>query len=284
MRLNFKFMQTDGVPLTADLMDQIQEAYAIFNVLGSIAGNLTILSGCEINGTSVSSGIVVIDNDVLFFEGGTINNTVYINQENIQKVFKNQVSKVLIEKKTVKFGNASNTYNWADFVRLKTLKEIQVLVENSVTQQQFAVALADIELLKLKTAPVFNGGVVWAFGRPANEIPTGWKEAIDIRGKTIVGHDPNDPMFSTLGANVGSKTHQLTANELPQLSGTMYTIAPANDYGSGITSVQNQSTASIGGSSVAYMHKNFRITFGANQPHNIVQSSHIAHYIEPNFQ
>jgi hypothetical protein len=68
MRLNFRFLQTDGVPLTADLMDVLQQAYAIFNVLGDIAGNLTILKGCEVNGTFVESGIVVINGDVLFLK------------------------------------------------------------------------------------------------------------------------------------------------------------------------------------------------------------------------
>ncbi|MCW3168899.1 hypothetical protein OMO38_10235 [Chryseobacterium sp. 09-1422] len=284
MRLNFKFMQTDGVPLTADLMDQIQEAYTIFNVLGNIAGHLTILSGCEVVGTLVSPGIVAIGGDVLAFEGGTVDQTVFIQQEDITKVFKNQVSKVLIQKKTVKFGNASVTYNWDEFVRIPTLKEMKEAIDSKANQSDLDLVIADIEVLKMKTAPVFNGGVIWAFNRPVDEIPDGWKECLDTRGKTIVGHDPDDNFFDTFGVNVGSKTHQLTAAQLPQLSGTIYTIAPSSDNGSGIISIQNQSTASIGGSSVAYMHKNIRISFGGNQAHNIVQPSRIALFIEPNFQ
>lgn len=276
MRLNFKFMQTDGVPLTADLMDQVQEAYAIFNVLGNIAGNLTILSGCEMNGTSVAPGIVVINNDVLYFEGGTVNNTVYIYQEDIQKVFKNQVSKVLIEKKTVKFGNATNTFNWSDFVRLKTLKDIQTLVENSVTQQQFALALSDIELLKLKTAPIVNGGVILPFRKPAIEIPVGWKECIDTTGKMLIHCDPNDVDLSTLGATVGSKTATLVKNNLPNLNTSFGILQPYDGT--------PQSGGFDGGGNV-WRNKSITINPGGNsEPLKVINPGKIVNFIEPNFQ
>lgn len=274
MRLNFKFMQTDGVPLTADLMDQIQEAYAIFNVLGNIAGNLTILSGCEMNGTSVAPGIVVINNDVLYFEGGTVNNTVYIYQEDIQKVFKNQVSKVLIEKKTVKFGNATNTFNWSDFVRLKTLKDIQTLVENSVTQQQFALALSDIELLKLKTAPIVNGGVILPFRKPASEIPFGWKECIDTVGKLLIHCDPNDVDLSTLGASGGNKKIIQTLAQMPRHSHGYTRTLPWSGGGGGFN----------GGGNPFQVSEFQTDQRGNNEAMNILNPHRIVLFIEPNFQ
>lgn len=287
MRLNFKFMQTDGVPLTADLMDKIQDAYAIFNVIGDVAGNLTILSGCDINGTLVNPGIVVINGDVLYFEGGTVNNEVFVHQEDIYKVFKNQVSKVLIEKKTVKFGSASVTYNWADFVKIETLKQIKESLALKANQSDLDAALADIAVLKMKTAPIMNGGIVLPWFKPVSEIPIGWKEAIDIRGKTIVGCDPNDSTFSTLGANIGSKTHTLTKEELPNIQGDFLTIT-GNGYngsGNGFISVIGSFAAFILGSNNGqFSHKTLRLNFGANQPHNIIQPSTIANFIEPNFQ
>lgn len=279
-------MQTDGVPFTADLMDKIQDAYAIFNVIGDVAGNLTILSGCDINGTLVSPGIVVIDGDVLFFEGGTVFQTVFIHQENIYKVFKNQVSKVLIEKKTVKFGDASITYNWADFVRIDTLKQIKENLALKANQSDLDAALVDIAILKMKTAPIMNGGVIWAFGKPASEIPNGWKEATQYAGKTIAMYDPNDPMFSTIGTNIGSKTHTLTKDELPNIQGDIPTIT-GNGYngsGNGFMTIVSQFVAFILGSNNGqFMHKTVRLNFGSNQPHNNIQPSRIANFIEPNF-
>lgn len=50
MKLNINFLQTGGVPLTNDLMGDIMSAVKFYDVLGELAGNLTIISGCEIVG------------------------------------------------------------------------------------------------------------------------------------------------------------------------------------------------------------------------------------------
>lgn len=273
MRLNFKFMQTDGVPLTADLMDQIQDAYAIFNVIGDIAGHLTILSGCEINGTLVTPGIVVINGDVLFFEGGTIYQTVFIHQEDITKVFKNQVSKVLIEKKTVKFGDSTTVYNWADFVRIDTFKQIKEALALKANQSDLDAALADIAILKMKTAPIINGGIVWIWKLPASEIPAGWKECTDLRGKTVFGRDPNDPDFNMLGNSAGNKTIVQTIGQMPKHSHSYTRTLPWSGGGGGFDGGGNPFQISGVSTSEA----------GNNEPMNILNPHRIVNFIEPNF-
>ncbi|AYO58178.1 hypothetical protein CO230_08625 [Chryseobacterium sp. 6424] len=186
MKYNFQFLQTGGVPLTADLMSLIEEAYSIFEVLGDLAGNLTILKGCETVGSNVAPGIVAIEGQLYYFEGGLASNTVYIHSEDIKKTFEDQSEKVLIVKKTVKFGNSVNTYNWADFVKLDNIRALMNKLAGKVSQTAFDSLVEEVNLLKLKTAPIINGGVVFPFRRPASEIPVGWKECVDFRGKTIV--------------------------------------------------------------------------------------------------
>ena len=273
MRINIKFLQTDGVPLTNDLMDTLQEAFQIFSVIGDMAGHLTILSGCEVTGSTVAPGVVAIDGDVLHFEGGLISNTVYIHTQEIFKPFENQTDKVLIIKKTVKFGNALTTYNWADFVKLETIKELMAKINNGVTIAQFNALLSEVEILKIKTAPIINGGVIWAFGRPANEIPAGWKECIDTRGKTLVGRDPNDSTFSTLGNNIGAKTHTLTINEMPRHRHGGDTLTKDE--------VWNHQGFRPDDYNNSYGYTSYE---GGDQPHNNIQPSRIVNFIEPNFQ
>ncbi|MEC3875925.1 hypothetical protein [Chryseobacterium salviniae] len=269
-------MQTDGVPLTADLMDQLQNAYAIFNVIGDVAGHLTILSGCEINGTLVNPGIVVINGDVLFFEGGTIYQTVFIHQEDIYKTFKNQVSKILIEKKTVKFGDSTTVYNWADFVRIDTLKQIKEALALKANQSDLDAALADIAILKMKTAPIVNGGVILPFRKPASEIPAGWKECTDTTGKMLIHCDPNDVDFSTLGATVGNKTVTLVKNNLPNLNTSFGVIQPYDGTPSG---------GGFDGGGNQWRNKTITINPGGNsEPVNVVNPAKIVNFIEPNFQ
>lgn len=224
MKLNIEFLQTGGVPLTNDLMAVLQDAYSTYEVLGDLAGDKTILKGCEVNGSLVNPGIVVINGEVLPFEGGLLATNVFVNLEEISETFQDQTNKILVRKKTVKFGLSSVTYNWSDFVYLETLKQLQIKINNGVTQQQFNSLVAEVELLKLKTAPIINGGIVWAWNKPENEIPAGWKECIDFRGKTILGRDPNDAPFSILGNTGGSKTKVITKQNLPNLS-TSFDIA-----------------------------------------------------------
>ena len=276
MRLNFKFMQTDGVPLTADLMDSIQEAYAIFNVIGNIAGHLTILSGCEINGTLVSPGIVVIDGDILYFEGGTVYQTVFIHQEDIYKTFKNQVSKVLIEKKTVKFGDSTTVYNWSEFVRIDTLKQIKESLALKANQSQVDNHEARLAVLELKTAPIENGGVILPFRKPASEIPAGWKECTDTTGKMLLHCDPNDVDFSTLGATVGNKTVTLIKNNLPNLNTQFGVLQPYEG-----TPV----SGGFDGGGNVWRNKTITINPGGNsEPVKVINPAKIVNFIEPNFQ
>ena len=275
MKYNFKFLQTDGVPLTNDLMQLIEEAYSIFEVLGDLAGNLTILKGCNLVGSTVEPGIVAIEGKLYHFEGGLVSDTVYINLQEIKKTFQNQTEKVLIENRTVRFGNAITTYNWADFVRLETLKEIQTKVNNGVTVQMFNALLLEVDLLKLKTAPIINGGIIFPFRRPANEIPAGWKECIDFRGKTVVGRDPNDSDFGNLGNTVGTKTHTLTIDEMPAHKHKVPLFANGSASGNAVGHPDN------------YIDNNRTVDSqetGGNQPHNNIQPSRIVNFIEPNFQ
>lgn len=273
MKLNINFLQTGGVPLTNDLMQDIMSAIQLYDVLGSLAGHLTIISGCEITGNNVSPGVVAIGNEVLYFEGGGIVPTVYIHTEEIQKTFEDQTDKVLILKKSVKFGSGTTNYNWDDFFRLKTLKEIQIKAFNSASQTELNEVKQDVELLKLKTAPIVNGGIAWAWFKPLNEIPAGWKECTDIRGKVIVGLDPNDPDFLNLKGTLGAKKHTLTVAEMPSHSHRTPTFANGSASGNAVGHPDN------------WIDNNRKVEsdyVGGNQPHNNIQPSIIAYFIEPN--
>lgn len=285
-KLNVEFLQTGGVPLTNDLMNVLQEAYRTYEVLGDIAGDKTILQGCEINGSIINPGIVAIDGEVLPFEGGLLTSTVYIQLEQFTEVFQDQTSNILVRKKTVKFGTSSTVYNWSSFRRLDTLKKMQDDIVQKANQSDLNDVIQRLEVVELKTAPIINGGIAWAWFKPVSEIPVGWKECLNIRGKTIVGLDPNDSTFSTLGANIGEKTHTLTISEMPKVKPRI----PVRIAGGGWRS-SGGSGRPI--SDVGYLNPNAGgdpvqtaegQEIGGGLAHNNIQPSTIAYFIEPNFQ
>ena len=279
MKLNIDFLQTGGVPLTNDLMRDVMDAIRIFDVLGELAGDFTILSGGEpvsAGSTTFAPGIVAINGEVLVFEGGVNAGTVFIHEEEILKTFQDQTDKILIRKKTVKFGNALQTYNWADFVKLDTIKEIMAKANAAATQQQLTDLQTKVTLLELKTAPIDNGNIVLPWRKPLADIPAGWKECTDFRGKTIVGLDPNDITFSTLNANIGSKTKTIAKANLPAVGINYEDVEPGNpDWGSG---------GFDGGNNHFVRRQKTTANLGSGTPIDVLNPMRIVYFIEPNFQ
>ena len=65
------FLGKDNFPLSSDTMDIMQQMIALSAKMALLGGSNYILSGCVDTGTTVSDGIIVVDGELLAFEGGT---------------------------------------------------------------------------------------------------------------------------------------------------------------------------------------------------------------------
>ncbi len=128
--------------------------------------------------------------------------------------------------------------------------------------------------MELKTAPIQNGGIVVVWRKP--EIPAGWKECADLRGKTVVGWSPDEAEFNTLGAVIGEKAHTLTREELPNVNLEAENIQPFDGY--------QENGQFNGGSTYKFYRNKLKIPLGSGEAHNNIQPSKILMFIEPNFQ
>ena len=63
--------------------------------------------------------------------------------------------------------------------------------------------------------PIVNGGTPLLWMRPANEIPLGYSEVTEFRGKSIFGYDPNDTDFNVVFGTAGSKSFNIQKQNLP---------------------------------------------------------------------
>lgn len=139
-RINF--MQTGGWPLDTDVLDSMQKAYDIFNGLGFLAGDLSIINGCIVNGNSVSDGIVFINGEVLEFKGGVLGPSVIIVSQPQNAVFEDGVSKTIQNIRFATFGVATTSYPWASFKRAYPTKEIEGALAIKADMQAVNTALA----------------------------------------------------------------------------------------------------------------------------------------------
>ena len=257
------FIQTGGVPFTNDVAQEFENAYKIFNAYGALAGDKTIISGCVENGSSVSDGFIYVNNELFYFEGGSKSDNIFLNVQNIDKVFEDQTTKTLIKIRTLKFGNAiDNVWAWSEFKRIDTMLSLMARLDNLEAYQTITNA---------KLAIFTQGGVVFPWFKAVEDIPEGFAPVWNIAGKTIVGLDPNDTDFDAVGKLFGSKKHKLTVEELPRhRHGTTGNTAP-ND--SGIGNFANGS----GSESNTKLYTDYEVL---DYPHNNVQPSIVAHYIE----
>ncbi len=120
------FNQTGGFPLSTNILDAMQSAYAIFNQLGNLAGNKAIISGCEQLGNTVADGVIFLNGEILPFKGGAIGSSVIIKEESESRVFEDGATKPVIFKKYVTFGTSTpeKTFTWAEFKRVDNLLDL----------------------------------------------------------------------------------------------------------------------------------------------------------------
>lgn len=69
-----------------------------------------------------------------------------------------------------------------------------------------------------KLAVFQSGGGMLFWNKPANQIPAGWAEVIDWRGRFPVGFDITQSEFNVLGGTGGSKKVTLTVGQMPKHS------------------------------------------------------------------
>jgi hypothetical protein len=198
-------------------------------------------------------------------------------------------------------GNAlpieSIIYNWStDYVNTRigwntnnTVKQYVDDAINNLTNSintnianQLTALTNRVAFLEL-ICNAFKGpnGAVLAWRRA--DIPAGWQEVTNLRGRTIVGWDPAQSEFSILNGTYGSKTHALTTNEMP-----------AHKHGFDNRMSTSDSWKTTGGSgrpslgaienawNNQWEYKDSQSTrsSGDGAPHNNVQPSYMCKFIE----
>ncbi|MDV2458056.1 hypothetical protein CMU99_06895 [Elizabethkingia anophelis] len=216
----FNYNQTGGFKVTTETLSDITPAYSIVEKVARMAGNMAIISGCvETNtGAVISDGAVMINGELLDFIGGPKQNTVIIREIITQQKFEDGKMRDVITDRFATFGYSQDSFPWANFKRIPALNTIEGRFK---TIEDFipTVPLKQIEarLTKLEQAakPIIDGNAPVLFMRPASEIPEGWEEATEFRGRFPMGLNPDDLDFKQVLQAGGNKTHTLTMDEIP---------------------------------------------------------------------
>ena len=273
-----------GYPFDVAFLAFMQDSYRLFNSLGSMAGNKAIISGCEEIGNTITPGTVFINGELFPFEGGAKGDTVIIKEETNEVTFDDGFLRPLETIRTAAFGRSipEKTYNWEDFQRVTNL---QNLGKNKTDNTETEKLLKRIEKLE-KQKQAVPIGLIALWGKPANEIPEGWREYVNLRGKMPIGFDPDysktttdsqDYALNQMLKQGGERSHKLTIAEIPSHSHQQGSEALYNLFGGG-SYVGERSWGSTKG--VVTFTKQNTSTVGDDHPHNNMPPYRVVQFIE----
>ncbi len=163
------FNQTGGFPLSTNILSTMQDDYNLYHNYKHLAGDNCIISGCEIIGSRVSDGVMVLNGELVPFIGGAIptGSKVYIKEEVEKKTFEDASIKDVIVKRKAVIGTGEGAILFSNLTRVKPLVEI-------------AKALVP-------------KGMISMWSGKLEELPKGWylcdgtKGTPDLRDRFIVG-------------------------------------------------------------------------------------------------
>ena len=197
-------------PLSVEGLDFMQQQILLAAEMAAAAGNKIIVRGCTEQGSGVTAGIVVINNELLPFVAGTKQTKVRIVErtEHITADFitYNNAKKIRYVEFGANVGDV-DTFLWADFKRLKSTQELDA---QKATHDE-------VEELRNLISPK---GLIAMWNGKVQEIPSGWvlcdgaNGTPDLRGRFIVGQGSG---YNT-GDTGGKNEVTLTAREMPKHS------------------------------------------------------------------
>lgn len=210
------FNQSVGFPLETEILDEMQKAWTILNALGAIAGNFTIISGCEVVATTAANGVVFINGEVLEFRGGVVQANVIIVETKQLREFEDGNSRDVIYTRYATFGIATTQWPWLNFKRGFETKEIPAALAAKEDKSSIAALVARVAALEAVSTVNVPSGLIAIWGQAANLIPTGWTEYTPLRGRMAVGFDSGVAEFDVLGDFGGAVNKTLSIDELPE--------------------------------------------------------------------
>lgn len=217
----YDFTQAGGFPLDQGVLKFLQEAIGTASLAASLAGPLSILSGCEVVGGNMAAGYVCINGEILPFITGAISAKIIIQEVATPVVFQDGSPKVIKYVRSARFGDdGTANYPYASFKR-NTVEGV----------------LSRLERLEKLSAPLLGGGSMMFWNRPLAEIPAGYQEAIDWRGRMPFGVTAGDVDFNAPGKTGGAKMH---TNTVPEMASHYHAFEDEHgtyylDFGSGST-------------------------------------------------
>lgn len=245
---NFTTQSNKDFPLDCETLEALQGNTTMLGLLGNIAGDKVILSGCEKGGagSSVSEGYVYLktraypEGEVLRWEGGSVSGGVYVKTEDVAVSAMGGEYPKAYTKRTLAPGIGEEKYQWSEFEEIRNMKDLKNEINRlrsdlrRVAESPLGVVemwagvevpegyvLCDGQELKQADYPELYGVIGDVFNNAANchgfksSPEAGNFRVPDLRGRFVVGCNNLDADYRAKGLTGGEKQHKLKEEEIP---------------------------------------------------------------------
>ena len=226
---NYTAQSNYDFPLDCESLDYLRDNQAILELLGNIAGDKVILSGCEPNsaGDSRTAGYVFLrttdypEGEILRFEGGQTALGFYVESLAVSVTADGRSYPQAYTRRMLRAGTGNESFQWADFAKLTTTRELAVAVTRLANELENLTA-EPVGIVKMYAGTTPPTGYLLCNGTTFNrteypELATilGSNTLPNLQGRFIVGYNPSDSDYNAIGNTGGEATHQLTIDEMP---------------------------------------------------------------------
>lgn len=214
------FLAKDDFPAASDDLDRLQSATYMVARLAALGGANYILSGCEVDGSNVASGTIVIDGEILPFQGGAKKNKIAIRETKTPLEAFDQLYPEAYTDRLAVFSD-EGPYMWDDFKQVLTNRELETKISQirgeppgmkiewtgRIDRIPENYMLADGRILRTEDYP----DLAYVYGMEHEESFT----LPDYRHMFIVGYDATMPDYNTIGKHGGSAQTTLDMKNVP---------------------------------------------------------------------
>ena len=206
-----KFMREAGLNYN-NLPDNVSNGYQLFEAIKRVAAKNDFIGSA----TKQGNDTVYFDAPLNIFKDkeSMIFNVNFDSTDALNKAIcpAPNFSKTLVISGAFKSGQKIRLINEASKIVVSGIYETND-VPNLL--QRLTSLESVIGTMNKIITPIVNGGTPLLWMRPANEIPEGYQEVTEFRGKSLIGFDPNDTDFNVVFGSVGSKSFNIQKQNLP---------------------------------------------------------------------
>lgn len=211
------FNQSIGFPFETNILDEMQKAYTLFNALGAIVGNFSIISGCQLSGSTIADGVVFINGEILEFKGGVAQTNVIVVEEKTALEFEDTNSHDVIFTRYATFGTATTQWPWADFKRGMPTIDISEALAGKATTEALTTLSNSIQTMLEKLDTIDTNAKV--------QVQTDW-DATTGKGVLLNKPDFSSPFLLKGTYPVGNldNTDEIRTVTFPTVNTTNYMV------------------------------------------------------------